>query len=101
VARFYQLVDQRQFDAAAQLWSARMRAEYPPAQNIHGRFDTTRDLTLRRADVASVDQAGGRAEVAIDLLETTGAGSRRWVGSWYLVRGGAGWLLDQPSLAPG
>jgi len=33
------------------------------------------------------------------LIETRTDGSiRHWVGTWYLVRSGSGWLLDQPGL---
>ena len=101
VARFYQLTEQGQYDAAAALWSSRMRAEYPPAQNINGRFARSDTLMLQSIDLRSIDEANGRATVSIDLLEVLDNGvARRWVGSWYLVRGTAGWLLDQPSLTP-
>jgi hypothetical protein len=101
VASFYDLVKQRQFDRAAALWSARMRATYPPAENITSRFAQTQDLQLERATVVAQDEAGGRATVAINLVEVVGSppSTRRYVGNWQLVRGPAGWLLDQPSLA--
>jgi hypothetical protein len=101
VERFYVLVDQGQYEAAAQLWSTRMRTEYPPAANINDRFAQTDSLTLRSSDVRWVDAAGGRAEVAIDLTEVVGGRTRRWVGSWHLVQGPRGWLLDAPSIGPG
>lgn len=102
VTRFYQLVEQGQFDAAAALWSQRMRSEYPPAGNINGRFARTERITVRRADLISADETNGRAAVAVDLQEVLDTGaSRRWTGTWYLVRGPSGWLLDQPSLSGG
>ena len=80
-----------------------MQANYPPAANLNGRFAQVQAMTLQRADVISVDQASGRATVAVDLIEVTGSppARRRWVGTWQLVRGPSGWLLDNPSLGPG
>ena len=98
VRAFYGDLDQGRFDDAVGLWSARMRATYPPAEYLYHRFAATRSLSLRRADVVSLDAAGGRATVAIDLLEVVGSSTRHYVGRWYLVRGLSGWLLDQPAL---
>jgi hypothetical protein len=80
-----------------------MQASYPPGQNINGRFAGVQSITPQRLDVVSLDQAAGRATVAVELVEVTGspAARRRWVGTWQLVRGQSGWLLDNPSLAPG
>jgi hypothetical protein len=103
VASFYGLISQHEFDLATRLWSARMQAAYPPGQNIYGRFAQTQRISVQRADVVTLDQAAGRATVAVDVAEVIGSPptTRRWVGSWHLVRIGTGWLLDQPSLQPG
>jgi hypothetical protein len=98
VQEFYTLVARHDFTDAANLWSPRMRAAYPPQQNIDGRFSQTQDVTVRQAQVISNPGGGGQAVVAVDLVESTAAGSRRWIGNWYLVRGPGGWLLDQPQL---
>jgi hypothetical protein len=101
IAQFYRLIEQHAYDRAVQLWSQRMRDDYPPAQNIWGRFDQTQQLVVRRADVTALNEAAGRATVSVDLVEVLSSGERRrYVGSWSLVRGGSGWLLDQPSLLP-
>lgn len=76
-----------------------MQANYPPAQFIDGRFASTTGLQLFRSEVVSEDALTGRATVAIDLVETTSSGTRRWAGTWDLVRGTDGWLLDRPALA--
>jgi hypothetical protein len=80
-----------------------MQANYPPGENINGRFAGVQSITAQRLEVVSLDQASGRAVVAVDLIEVTGSPPtrRRWVGTWQLVRGRSGWLLDNPSLAPG
>jgi hypothetical protein len=98
--RFYQLIDQHQFDQAAGLWTPRMRATYPPAQNITERFRNTQEITVQHAQVSASDEAAGRATVSVALLEVVGSPSatRHWVGTWQLVRGPDGWLLDQPNL---
>jgi hypothetical protein len=96
VTIFYELVARHEFDAATQLWSPRMQASYPPAENIHQRFRQTSAITLQRADMDSVTDAG--ATVVVDLIESTASGPRRYVGRWHLVRDTSGWLLDQPEL---
>ncbi len=101
VASFYRLISQHEFDLASRLWSARMQAAYPPGQNIYGRFAQTQRISVQKADVVALDPAAGRATVAVDVLEVFGSTTRRWVGTWHLVRVGSGWLLDQPRLQPG
>jgi len=96
VQDFYARVAAHDFQDAAALWSPRMRATFPPAQNIDQRFSRTRAVTVRRADVVS--QNGDRAAVAVDLDEAAADGQHHWSGTWYEVRGPDGWLLDQPQL---
>jgi hypothetical protein len=99
IVSFYQLVSGHDYASASGLWSARMRAAYPPQTNIWGRFDSTSSIVARSASLTSAGP--GTAAVAVDLVETMSNGSvRRWVGTWYLVRSGSGWLLDQPGLRP-
>jgi protein kinase-like protein len=99
IVSFYQLVSGHDYASASGLWSDRMRAAYPPQTNIWGRFDSTKSIVTRSASVTSAGP--GSAAVAVDLVETMSNGSvRRWIGTWYLVRAGSGWLLDQPGLRP-
>jgi serine/threonine-protein kinase len=100
ILAFYDLVSGHDYGAAAGLWSDKMRAVYPPQTNIWGRFDATRQIVARSAAVVSA--TSGSAAVNVDLVETMRDGTtRRWVGTWYLVRSGSGWLMDQPGLRPG
>lgn len=103
VVSFYSLAAGGRFDGAAGLWSARMLAAYPPGENITRRFSQTRGLTVQRAETIAHDPVAGRATVAIELVEVVGAPAiaRRYVGTWQLVRGPGGWLLDQPNLRLG
>jgi hypothetical protein len=97
VSDFYALVSSHDFESAAQLWSPRMRAAFPPDANIAGRFSQTQSIRLERADVVSQDQS--RATVAVDVVEADArAGQRHFVGAWHLVRTPGGWALDQPEL---
>lgn len=97
IVTFYQLISGHNYAAASGLWSDRMRASYPPQTNIWGRFDATSSIVARSASLTSANPSS--AAVAVDLVETRTDGSvRHWVGSWYLVRSGSGWLLDQPGL---
>lgn len=96
VARFYALVQSHQFDSAAQLWSGRMQAKYPPAEFIDQRFASTRRIDLRAARV--VASGDGVATVAIDVVEVSGDARHHWAGTWQLVLSPSGWLLNQPNL---
>jgi cytoskeletal protein RodZ len=99
VAMFYDLVAQHNYGSAAQLWSPRMQSSFPPSENINQRFSQTQGVTIRRAEVISQDPQSRNAAVAVDLVESRADGARHWVGTWYLVRGPSGWLLDQPELS--
>lgn len=103
VFSFYQVVVQHRFDLAAQLWTPRMRAMYPPSVFIFDRFDRTRQITVRRATLLSLNEPAGRATVAVDLAEVSSfpAFNRTWSGTWQLVRTPSGWLLDQPNFGAG
>jgi hypothetical protein len=96
VATFYALVERHEFDTAAQLWTPRMRAEFPPAENIDHRFAQTEQLRVNRVEVVSA--RGEEALVGIDLNERSAAGERHYVGTWSVVHSGDTWLLDQPNL---
>ncbi|MEP6694727.1 MAG: serine/threonine-protein kinase [Chloroflexota bacterium] len=97
VASFYDLVEQKRYDEAAALWSARLQATYPPATNIYGRFDRTRQIVLR--GLAQTAQSGATATVTVDLLEVLDSGvTRHWVGQWQMIWDGSRWLMDAPNL---
>jgi len=100
VRSFYQLVSAHQFDAAASLWSARQQAQYPPGSNITGRFANTSEVSVDMARIAN--QNANTATVAVTITEVKqGQAPQRYNGTWQLVRGPSGWLLDQPNLQPG
>ena len=95
VARFYELVVDGRFDEAAKLWTPRMRDEYPPDENIDGRFRRTTRIDLQRLDIRSIDD--GTAVVFVDLIEyRSSRPPRQFVGTWDLVRHRSGWLMDEP-----
>jgi len=98
VQLFYQYAGQHQFDAAARLWTARMRAQFPPEGNINGHFgqDERVEATIGQVTMTGNDQA----TVAVDVTEFRGGSAVRFVGSWNVVRGPSGWLLNQPDLRP-
>jgi serine/threonine-protein kinase len=99
IVTFYRFITGHDYASASGLWSDRMQAAYPPQTNIWGRFDRTTSIVARSASLTSA--SAGSAAVAVDLIETMRDGTtRHWVGSWYLVRSGAGWLLDSPGLRP-
>jgi hypothetical protein len=98
VASFYQRVERHDFSGAAQLWTPRLRAEYPPPEYIANRFQQIRHIALPRLTVIAEDAAAGTAAVAVEVVENPGGpAERRSAGTWYLTRAGGRWLLDQPS----
>jgi hypothetical protein len=99
VARFYQALSAHQFGTAANLWTARMQAQYPPAQYINHRFSATQQIGLRAGQL--LGRNGNQAVVYVDVVERIGGQTRRWVGTWQLVATGSGWLLNQPNLRAG
>jgi serine/threonine-protein kinase len=102
VARFYRLVVIHDYDAAAALWSPRMRAEYPPSRYIDGRFDATNRIAINRLRIESISVARRKAVVYIDITEYRTSGSpRRWVGTWDLVLIDGAWRMDDPHLSGG
>ena len=98
MARFYYLVEAHDFDAAARLWTARMRRQYPPNGYIDGRFSRTTRIDLRRNEITSLNRRAGTATVAVDLIEyrTVEPSPRRFVGWWELVLVDGQWLMDRP-----
>jgi eukaryotic-like serine/threonine-protein kinase len=98
VARFYEAVEAHDFDAAASLWTPRMRREYPPDGYIDGRFSHTTRIDLRRNKVVALDTGAGTAVVSVDLIEYRDIepSPRRFVGRWELVLTDQGWLMDKP-----
>jgi hypothetical protein len=99
VARFYRLVVALDYDAAAALWSPRMRSEYPPSRYIAGRFDATTRIDINRIRIEQMSVARREAVVYIDITEYRSSGSpRRWVGTWDLVLINGAWRMDDPHL---
>jgi hypothetical protein len=95
VARFYALVADGAFDGAYALWSDRMKSAYPRRVNLDQRFDDTASIEIHRLDVLADD--GSYAAIGVEFTEVyEGGGTRRFDGSWELVRAQGGWLLDAP-----
>jgi hypothetical protein len=97
VRSFYALAAAHNYNVAAQLWSARQQAAYPPGEYINGRFDATQRIDVTIGSV-QVDAGEGRATVNIDIVETRSDGVRHWVGAWQCIRTPSGWMLDNPDL---
>jgi eukaryotic-like serine/threonine-protein kinase len=96
VAQFYELVEAHEFDAAAALWTDRMRRQYPPDGYIDGRFSRTTRIDLRGNDL--IDATSRAAVVGVDLIEyrSVEPSPRRFVGRWELVLTDKGWRMDEP-----
>jgi eukaryotic-like serine/threonine-protein kinase len=96
VAAFYGHVVAERFDAAYALWSERMQATYPRAENLDGRFDATESITFDALYVAS--QSATDATVQANFTERYEGGSaRQFIGYWRLVLADGRWLLNEPN----
>lgn len=97
VIGFYSAVANQDFTAARQLWSPRLQAQDPPATYIDGRFANT--VAMRVGGVTVVRQTDSTATVGFNLVETRSSGSTvAYTGTWQLVKGSNGWLLDAPNI---
>lgn len=101
VQAFYTLVSHHQFQQAAQLWTASMRSQFPPATDINGRFSDTSRINI--LELKPLSQTATTATVQVDLLEVIqepkGPHTKQYAGTWNLVRGPNGWLLNSPSFS--
>lgn len=73
-----------------------MKAEYDTQANINGHFAPTQRIDFTIGKV--VMTGDGRATVPVQLTDVRAGSSLRYVGSWQVIRGPSGWLLDQPNL---
>jgi hypothetical protein len=90
------------YDAAAAIWSPRVRDEYPPDRYIDGRFDATTQIDVSRLRIDRMSAARGEAVVFLDITEYRSAGAaRRWIGTWDLVLSAGSWRMDDPHRAGG
>jgi tRNA A-37 threonylcarbamoyl transferase component Bud32 len=97
VIRFYELVVAKEYDAAARLWSDRMRDEYPPDGYIDGRFDDTTRIDIDR--IALRDEDDDQAEVFVAITEYLESGERRrFELLWELVVEDGAWRMDDPNI---
>jgi hypothetical protein len=102
VSRFYRLVANHDYDAAAALWSPRMRRQYPPSRYIDGRFTETTRIAINRLRIERMSLAQRDAVVFVDLTEYRSSGAaRHWFGTWDLVLLNGAWLMDEPHLSGG
>jgi hypothetical protein len=96
VAGFYTAVATHQWNAAEALWTPHLAQACPPAQCISGHFMSTSSISLHTDRV--VKQSNTDATVAVDLTVNTSDGPLQYTGTWGVVHGPGGWLLDSPSL---
>jgi hypothetical protein len=101
VLQFYQWLQQGDFDAITLILSPRMRAEVPWDPRLLRQRLPAGQMTVLKAELVPTVLAARQATVAVEVLEqvppplTT---TRKYVGTWDLVRGPSGWLLDHPDI---
>jgi hypothetical protein len=99
VRTFYYFLGQRDFQSVAWLFTVHMRSTMPTDPGLLRDRTPPGQLMIQQLTLLSVDQDGNGATVQIDVVEQLSpAVARRYVGNWRLVRGPAGWLLDEPDI---
>lgn len=95
---FYDAVSRHQFHRAAAFWSPDMFNTYSESNDIVGRFGHTTGIRVISARVTSKDPSTGAATVAIDIIESRDVAptTQEITGTWQVVPGPNGWLLDSP-----
>ena len=101
VRSLYRLLGQSDYDRLPGLLSGRLRDTLPWQPDALRQRIPSGSLTVERAELVSQDADGRLATVAVQVRETIWPGSdrsRTYVGTWQLVRGPSGWLLDGSDL---
>ncbi len=100
VVEFYYLLQRSDFENITPLLSGHMRDTVPWDPKLLRERTPPGELRVERAEVVEVDPSYREATVAVEVVETGKAEShtKRYVGTWQVVRGPVGWQLDQPDL---
>jgi CheY-like chemotaxis protein len=101
VLDFYRLLQQADYDAISLILSAHMRQAVPWDPDQLRQRTPSGQLTVLRAEVVQPELSQRDATVAVEVLEQVApplTTQRRYVGTWHLVRGPSGWLLDEPDI---
>lgn len=101
VRSFYLVLSQREYDRLPPLLSGKLRDTVPWQPAVLRERTPSGELTVQRADLVSQDDNDRLATVAVQVREIIWPPSnmgRTYVGTWQLVRGPTGWLLDQSDL---
>lgn len=101
VRSLYRLLGQSDYDRLPGLLSGRLRDTLSWQPDALRQRIPSGSLTVERAELVSQDADGRLATVAVQVRETLWPGSdrsRTYVGTWQLVRGPSGWLLDGSDL---
>jgi hypothetical protein len=101
VERFYALLGSQRYDDLLPLLSPRLRASAPWQPSALRDRTPPGDLVIEQAQLVELSPDQQRASVRVVVRETVPpplAETRRYVGTWQLVRGGPGWLLDDSDL---
>lgn len=101
VFQFYQWLQQGDFDAITLILSPRMRAEVPWEPRLLRERLPPGQLSVLKAERLSTEQSANQATVAVDVLEQLPpplSTPLEYIGTWDLIRGPTGWLLDHPDM---
>jgi hypothetical protein len=100
VRLFYQLLGMQRYADLHRITTAGVLDALPDATALDDRTPAG-TLRIDRAELIAQDPSGNRATVAVDVVEELSASrqqSRRYRGTWTLVRGPGGWLLEAADL---
>ncbi len=97
---FYNLLAQQRYADLRGIMTGAIFASLPDPKTLDERTPAGK-LTVERAEVTDRDPSGNHATVTVDVVEQASSGTqaaRHYAGTWTLVRGPSGWLLEASDL---
>jgi hypothetical protein len=101
VRLFYQYLEGGEFESMGWLLSERFKSTMPWDPKVLRERTPPGQIHIEEIEMVSVDPPQLTATVAVRVVERAGPplpSLHTYAGTWRLVRGPAGWLMDHPEL---
>jgi hypothetical protein len=101
VRQFYAYLEQGEFEQMQALLSDHYKQTMVADPTLLRERTPPGRIDVQQADVVAIDPQRRSATVAVRVREVAGPplpSEHVYVGTWHLVRGPTGWLLDQPDI---
>jgi hypothetical protein len=101
VRQFYAYLEQGEFEQMEALLSDHFKQTMVADPTLLRERTPSGRIDVQQAEVVEIDPQRRQATVAVRVREVAGPplpSEHVYVGTWHLVRGPTGWLLDQPDI---